>query len=45
MIRELEERLEDFEFARHELIEVVTGLDDDSFNRQPDEKCWSMDRC
>ena len=45
MIRELEERLEDFEFARHELIEIVTGLDDDSFNCRPDEKSWSMAEC
>lgn len=42
---ELQERLEDFEFARHGLIGIVAGVSDEDFCRRPDGKSWSMAEC
>jgi hypothetical protein len=45
MLPELEQRLADFEAARHEIHELVAGLDDRQFNRRPDESRWSVAEC
>ncbi|UCC71510.1 MAG: DinB family protein [Gemmatimonadota bacterium] len=45
MIPELEQRLKDFEAARHEIHDLVAGLDDEQFNRRVDDKRWSVVEC
>ncbi|NIR46787.1 MAG: DinB family protein [Gemmatimonadetes bacterium] len=45
MNSELEQRAEEFQSARHELAELVAGLDDETFNRRPDRKGWSIAEC
>jgi hypothetical protein len=45
MIAELEERLQEYESARHKIHDLVAGLTDEQFNRRPDEKRWSVAEC
>lgn len=45
MIPELEERLNEFQSARHEIVELVAGLDDAQFNRRPHPTRWSIAEC
>ena len=45
MIPELERRVSEFEDARHELHDLVSGIDDRLFNRRPDKRRWSMAEC
>ncbi len=42
---ELEERLSEYRSAKHEIVELVAGLDDDQFNARPDPRNWSMAEC
>jgi len=42
---ELGERLSEYQSAKHEIVELVAGLDDDQFNSRPDPKRWSMAEC
>jgi hypothetical protein len=45
MIAELEQRVREFESARHRLAELVVGLSDAQFNRRPHPARWSMAEC
>ena len=45
MTPELKERLSEYQSAKHEIVELVAGLDDEQFNTRPDPKGWSMAEC
>jgi len=42
---ELEERLSEYQAAKHEIVELVAGLDDAQFNRRPEANRWSVAEC